>query len=710
MKNLLTNVCRLLVGMVFIVGAGQSPAQTWEATSGPLGGPARTIAIDSTGEVFVGSRGGIFHSTNGDTWQKTGGNVSSSFLTSMLVSADSNHLFVGTTNAGLFKSTDNGNTWIRQNSVLPTSNVQAISNGLNGELLVGSDRDGVFRSPDNGESWNEFNNGLADLRIFAVAQSANGDFYAGTIATGIYRYVDSDTTWISVSGGLGNKRIAWLEAFGSDEMLAGTGSGVYKIAAGDTAWTQFGNNIGFVNSLFLDTPGQIFATTLNGVFLYDTASDSWNSRSNGVTNLRTWDVVSNATGNLFLVSDAGIFRSQDNGASWTYQVDGFKISRVKTLGGFSDGTILAGTESNGFFRTTNDGMVWVPSNTGLTNLGIRVMVMDPNSVIFAGISGLSGVARSMDQGNSWEIVKNGFIGSNVAAIALGGNRIYAASSSAILSSADGGDSWQAMPDSGLTTNSVRALTVNADGVLFAGTSNRGVFRIAENDSIWTEVNNGLTRLFTNSLTIDGSGNLFVGISGAGVFRSTDNGDNWIEANQGLPSTFVLSFAIAPWGDLFACTSAGVAQSGDNGDNWTVLSDGLTNAFVNSLYIRSNNEVFAGTNGDGVYHTTVNPLTSVDEIYGTIPTAFTLKQNYPNPFNPATTISFSIDEQSDLRLVIYDLLGREVRTLLQKNFLAGSYSVVWEGTDNFGNPVASGHYFYQLKAGEVQFTKRMVFLK
>ena len=90
--------------------------------------------------------------------------------------------------------------------------------------------------------------------------------------------------------------------------------------------------------------------------------------------------------------------------------------------------------------------------------------------------------------------------------------------------------------------------------------------------------------------------------------------------------------------------------------------------------------------------------------------FQLEQNYPNPFNPSTTINYSLERAGEIELKIYDLLGREVRSLINENSPRGEFSVVWDGKDGIGKQVASGHYFYQLKAGDFQSTRKMVFLK
>ena len=88
----------------------------------------------------------------------------------------------------------------------------------------------------------------------------------------------------------------------------------------------------------------------------------------------------------------------------------------------------------------------------------------------------------------------------------------------------------------------------------------------------------------------------------------------------------------------------------------------------------------------------------------------LKGCYPNPFNPTTTISFSIKEKAPVELVIYNILGQKVRTLVNQPLEPGEHSIVWNGTDNKGRSVASGIYFYRMKAGNYSETKKMVLKK
>jgi len=94
----------------------------------------------------------------------------------------------------------------------------------------------------------------------------------------------------------------------------------------------------------------------------------------------------------------------------------------------------------------------------------------------------------------------------------------------------------------------------------------------------------------------------------------------------------------------------------------------------------------------------------------VPTTYSLSANYPNPFNPATTISYTLPEQSEIQLTIYDVHGKQIKNLASGLQFAGTYAVTWDGTNDAGDMVASGTYLYRLVAGDVVKTARMTLLK
>ena len=100
--------------------------------------------------------------------------------------------------------------------------------------------------------------------------------------------------------------------------------------------------------------------------------------------------------------------------------------------------------------------------------------------------------------------------------------------------------------------------------------------------------------------------------------------------------------------------------------------------------------------------------SVDEEF--IPTEFALHQNYPNPFNPVTTLNYGLPEQSMVVMTVYDLMGREVTTLVNQVQKAGYHTIRWNGTDQSGQVVSAGLYIYRITAGDYSVARKMILLK
>jgi hypothetical protein len=104
------------------------------------------------------------------------------------------------------------------------------------------------------------------------------------------------------------------------------------------------------------------------------------------------------------------------------------------------------------------------------------------------------------------------------------------------------------------------------------------------------------------------------------------------------------------------------------------------------------------------------VTGIAEVIELQPTEVRLEHNYPNPFNPSTTIQYSVASQGRIRLRVFDLVGREVSTLVDNVIAPGYYTVTWNGADGAGNPLPSGVYYYRLESSTGQLTRRMVLLK
>jgi hypothetical protein len=159
---------------------------------------------------------------------------------------------------------------------------------------------------------------------------------------------------------------------------------------------------------------------------------------------------------------------------------------------------------------------------------------------------------------------------------------------------------------------------------------------------------------------------------------------------------------------------GVARFNTQTNTWSTLGTGSSNGVSGSVFALAvvGNEVFVGgrfTSAGGVsanYVARWNSGTSrVEQLSPTAPKTFLLEQNYPNPFNPSTTIRYQLPVASEVKLEVYDVLGKKIATLVNERQSAGSYQVVWNASG-----LSSGTYFYRLQAGTFVETKKMIMVK
>jgi hypothetical protein len=140
---------------------------------------------------------------------------------------------------------------------------------------------------------------------------------------------------------------------------------------------------------------------------------------------------------------------------------------------------------------------------------------------------------------------------------------------------------------------------------------------------------------------------------------------------------------------------------------SLLGDGVNRndrTFMNSFpYVAMPHEGYANSHG------MIVAVLQNGEYIGT-PKEFDLQQNYPNPFNPSTTIKFSLLKQDNVRLTIYNILGEEVKTLVNEKMSSGLQTITWNGIDNSGKPVASGTYFVKIVTSSGVDSKKMVLVK
>ncbi|MDP4117261.1 MAG: T9SS type A sorting domain-containing protein [Bacteroidota bacterium] len=356
--------------------------------------------------------------------------------------------------------------------------------------------------------------------------------------------------------------------------------------------------------------------------------------------------------------------------------------------------LFAGTNLYGVYISTNNGTSWKAVNTGLTNKDIHTLTASGTN-IFAGTN--NGVYLSTNNGTSWSQI--GLTNKSVQSLAISGTNIFAGTyGDLVYLSTDNGTSWTKMGT--MSDDFIMSLAISGTNI-FAGTIYGGVFLSTNNGTNWTAVNTGMAARFIMCLVTSGT-NLYAGTWLRGLFLSTNNGSSW---NQiGLYHSPVRSLVIYGT-NFFAGTDAGIYLSTNNGTGWTAVNTGLRDTNVIKLAI-SGNYLFECTMGNGIWRRPLSEMvTSVEPSSKDMPSDFGLGQNYPNPFNPSTTINYQLPKSEQVTIKVYDMLGNEVKTLVNDYKSAGNYTINFDGSK-----LGSGMYIYRITAGGYTSAKKMILIK
>jgi len=197
--------------------------------------------------------------------------------------------------------------------------------------------------------------------------------------------------------------------------------------------------------------------------------------------------------------------------------------------------------------------------------------------------------------------------------------------------------------------------------------------------------------------------------------SEDGGETWYQGTQpDTASAFWANGVVnVPGTDvIFAMSDNGVFYTSDLGATWKKMATpAVTDSdyYIGAVFLSKDFGYFFTDNGlilrfEGMVASgiTGSEMKVLDQ--------YKLHQNFPNPFNPTTSITFQIPQTNQVKLVIYDIVGREVVSLVDNQLQPGSHSVIWSGQDKNGYEVSTGVYIYQLKADGVTKTKKMTFMK
>lgn len=711
---------------VFVSSAIFFPSTTlaqWTSLS-TAGGDQGSLCVQGNTLFMGGTSGKLWRSTNqGTTWLASTGYLSGTSSTYALAS-DGTTMYASRVTERIIKSTDNGVTWNQVNNGIPAGYHPALL-ATRGKVYAGNANSGVFVSTDEGASWASANNGITDLTIRTLG--GRGDtVFAGTSSGRLFRSTNAGQLWADVtpSYSTANTTMYFISVIDSSVFVGGISFGSMGLVRSDdwgASWVQ--DNDGISSILNLQAGGVVKIDTFLFVGMY---SGGIYKRSVSVP---SWSLVS---GPQMLVQSPPVYPS-------TYHLSVIGVASQGT-------TVFVQTSPVGLFRSTNLGASWQQVSSMAGGGFDRRGLVKRGDTMYVGGDG--GVFISTDNGGFWNTYQaNVFAAARISSFAIVDTLMFAGQMNlgyGVLRSTDGGRFWIRV-NSGLTTLGSRNINKLAiiGSTIFAGTAT-GIFvssnlgeswsatafpnqyvselhahgstlfafsqyllsRSSDMGQTWATITNGIDPWDWVDVTSTGSRLL---LAGGGIFTSTNDGISWTNITGNLAP--VQFYAVATAGDtIYTATAFNCYYTVNLGQTWTLIPNSgfpLTPSFRHLMV--HGGYIYAGMgesgNLGGAWKHAVPGTTSVERIDDGVPDNISLMQNYPNPFNPTTRIQFSVEKYGPTSLQVYDVLGREVGILANENMHPGSYSVSWDASD-----MPSGVYFSRLESGGVSITKRMLLIK
>lgn len=662
-------VQNVLFGILILLCSTSSQAQ-WIQCNGPFGGNVQSI-VTSGSVMYAGLVNKLFPS-----------------YTTISTSQ----------NEGFYRSTDNGNSWVKSDSGIPNKNIFVIT-VIDSTILVGTPS-GIYRSTNRGVRWTEVLS-LDVSYISSITATPNvicAMVFKPLVGAILYRSSDKGMNWGKVD--LLPYGFTYLTSIDSVLFAGVRHIGVMKSMDNGTTWTETQNPI-YSYPIIKAFDTTLFAFDGNEVFRYTQNSGPWVKISTGLQSLYINGISSGKNalyvfGTEMLSGKDVLYKSTDNGNLWVKlptQLTGERVNCLEEIGNI----LFAGTAKSGIFKYGLDENSWALSSTGLAFKNCTSLYAHGKR-LFAGTED-SRVYRSDSKGDSWELWtslsdKNNihcfvmdsnrlFVGSDsgvyrcidsvgsknasvsrmttkkCSALCISGKTLLAGTSKGILLSLDNGSTWNPS-NNGMYDSSITCLTKN-NTAIFAGTDHEGMFRSMNDGSTWEQINVGLTNTRVHCILTLGS-LVFVGTQ-VGVFTSVNSGITWTEVNTGIDTkNGIHTLAFAGTSLIAGSISGEVYRSLDSGSHWLPFSQGFSSDTLQALHSMENT-IFAGTTNFGVHKVDVSPIGVSENSKYESRTPAQIRY-YPSPASTSLLVHCTFDGENTAAPIHYTITSLTGQKLIE----------------------------------------------
>ena len=654
--------------------------------------------VNAATGFIVGDGGIILMTTDeGNHWSTLVSGINES-LRSVWFSDQSNGYAVGA-NGKILKTTDAGAAWY----VLSTWSTTQLNDICFVDPTTGfiaGNQDSILKTTDAGNSWYGVSWGLsmsAELINFSFTSVDTG--YILLNYNGFYflsKTVDSGENWIIQSQvGSSPKNIYFIN---SQTGFAPTNSGsVLKTTDAGLNWvTQYTNNDEPLYSIyFFDEISGVAAGKYGALCTTTNGGDEWEYESPWIIgDLYSLCITPSGFGYALGLEESKKTTKVPNGNNNDYSgsmIDQYRIYRSMDL------------------------INWFPS-PGISGHALRQMIFINDSLGF--ICTMEGdLYKTTNFGSSWLRQNPPVYGLRSLSFTNDSTGFSVGDDGLIIKTTNGGTNWFEQT-SGTTYDLRYVFFPSHDTGYVIGTYGESdnpfaVYKTTNGGNQWFMTYTASTTSPRKMYFLDTFTGFAVGYFGL-VMKTTDGGYNWFNQNSGTSENLnTVHFPSADTGYIVGNNGV-ILKTTNGGEIWFRQKSNCGNDLKSCVFTRADDGIAIGEHGT-ILRTTNGGMTFIVEQPGLQrPTKVILNQNYPNPFNPSTTIRYQLPANAKVSVKIYNTLGQEVATLVDKREVAGTHTVQWNGKDRHGNVVSSGMYLYRIDAvsekGKFVQTKKMVLIK
>ncbi len=631
--------------------------------------------------------------------------------------------------SGLLKfDSDHWTKFNTKNSTLPSDFIYDIAEDSKGNIWVGTS-EGI--SKFDGANWSNYESTLwssisSYKTAYKLAIDNNDIIWAMVSYNGAVVKYDGSTWKLYEKGksfipqNANTRTIAvdknnklWLSyyAFPNYGVIAFDGSNSIDYNSSNT--TSLPNS--YITNIYVDNnDNKWFAG--KGYCMFDNIN--WtivNDGNSGLSSASTNCIIKNSSGEIYVGTDYGIDKFKGEWKNFSFS----NKPELKYYGAFGFSEAPNGdiwiTTSNGLTRVSSDKWTLFDKNN-ITEIpgSINKTVIDKNETLW----GITSSGLIKYDGSNWTNIDKYALELTSAYIwditVDPNSNLWLATDDGIVKYDGNNYTLYKKADRGYTgssTASEQTISIASDskGNIYASW-NKGFTVYKDNVWINYDSKNSIMKsdyISTYSLDVDKEDNAWFS-TGYGAYKIANDGQMTLydNTNSGLPINVAVRKVFSDDQKiLWFCTDGGgiVKYDGSTWQNITTFNSGLGSNAVRTMHIDKKGNYWIGSFSGLSYY---NPnVVGVEQDYQNIPTQFELSQNYPNPFNPETTIKYQIPEGGHVSLKIYDVLGREVVTLVNEFQFAGNYTKMFNASS-----LSSGVYFYRLKTDKYSKSKKMILMK